>query len=116
MFNLRRAAACSLMILVITVLPGCSGGETNVNAKPMSVEIGMSRGQVVSIAGEPARKETYGGTEFLIYLIGTGPLDILPVAIVDGRVTGIGRNLYDNVVRSKAKSDLEDNMPRKRPN
>jgi hypothetical protein len=71
-------------------------------------KVGMSQNQVVAILGEPQRRETYEGTEFLIYPTdsGGGALNFMPIAIVGERVTGIGRNVYDNVVRSKAQSDL----------
>ena len=74
----------------------------------MDVEVGMTQNQVVSILGEPRMREAYGGTEFLIYRTGSHstPDELMPIAIVNGRVTGIGRNVYDNVVRSKAQSDL----------
>jgi hypothetical protein len=54
--------------------------------------------------GPPQRQETYGATEFLIYSTdgtsNTALLNFTPVAIVDGRVTGTGRVLYDAVVEA----------------
>jgi hypothetical protein len=80
-------------------------------AKLMNVEVGMTQTQVLSILGEPQRREPYGGTEFLIYPLSAsgGAQDFMPIAIVDGRVTGIGRNIYDNVVRSKSQADVVAN-------
>jgi hypothetical protein len=90
-------------------LIGCAGtGSKGLGAKLMDVEVGMTQTQVLSIFGEPQRRETYGGTEFLIYPTSAngGGQDFMPIAIVDGRVTGIGRNIYDNVVRSKSQADV----------
>jgi SmpA/OmlA family protein len=107
MFNLRNAAVW-FALLVMSEGTGCA--ETNSNsagARLMDVEVGMTQNQVVSILGEPERRETYGGTEFLIYpASSSSPQNFMPIAVVGGRVTGIGRNVYDNVVRSKTQSDL----------
>ena len=108
MFNVRSAAVC-LALFVMSQATGCSEtGNNNPDARLMDVEIGMSQNQVVAILGEPQRRETYGGTEFLIYPTGSdgSALNFMPIAVVGGRVTGIGRNVYDNVVRSKGQSDL----------
>ena len=116
MFNLRSAALWSAMAS-LNLIAGCAeNNPKDGGSKLMSVEIGMSRSQVLAIAGEPQSKETHGATEFLIYPTGSSSYDVLPIAIVDGRVTGIGRNLYDNVVRSKMKSDIDDKLPKKRSN
>jgi hypothetical protein len=91
------------VLAVALSMGGCSGSATNA-AKLLNVEVGMTQKEVLAIMGQPPRTEIVGSTEFLIY-----PTDgnIIPIAIVDGRVTGIGRNLYDTVVRSKAQSDLK---------
>ena len=116
MFSLRSVVAGSAVV-ILGLMAGCAENSTaDVSSKLMSVEIGMSRSQVLATVGEPQRKENYGATEFLIYSTGSSSFDVLPIAIVDGRVTGIGRNLYDNVVRSKMKSDLDDNLPKKKSN
>ena len=85
---------------------GCADTTTNssvASAKNIGdIDVGMTQNQVLSILGEPQLRETYGGTEFLIYDSGGGGI---PVAIVGGRVTSIGRTAYDVVVRSKAQSD-----------
>jgi hypothetical protein len=66
-----------------------------------SVRAGMTREEVIAILGAPQRQETYASTEFLIYSTDgastTALLDFTPIAIVDGRVTGTGRSLYDAV-------------------
>ena len=103
------SAAVWFALVVMSLLTGCA--ETfgdNAGARLTEVEVGMTQSQVVSILGEPQRRETYGGTEFLIYPTGSisGAPNFMPIAVVGGRVTGIGRTVYDNVVRSKAQSDL----------
>jgi hypothetical protein len=79
------------------------------SARLMDVQVGMSRQEVMAILGQPQRQEAHGSTEFLIYSTdGTSNaalINFTPIAIVDGRVTGIGRNLYDTVVRAE-RSDM----------
>ena len=57
------------------------------------------------------------GTEFLIYAADDHSiLDFIPIAIVGGRVTGIGRHVYDHVVRAKVQADLRpDEEPARAP-
>jgi hypothetical protein len=67
----------------------------------------MTRDEVLQIMGPPQRQEIYGATEFLIYSTDgrstTALLDFTPIAIVDGRVTGKGRSLYEAVVQANSK-------------
>jgi hypothetical protein len=64
----------------------------------------MTRDQVLELLGPPQRQEMHGLTEFLIYSTdgksATALLDFMPIAIVDGRVTGTGRSLYEAVVQA----------------
>jgi SmpA / OmlA family len=90
-----------------------SGGAGVNMANLTMVEVGMTRADVVAIMGEPRRQEVHGATEFLMYPSGrseTAALDFIPVATVDGRVTGIGRTLYDTVVRAKTNADLSNSQ------
>ena len=94
---------------------GCSGhGNIMKSTELAKVEIGMDQKEVLAIMGEPQRRERYGSTEFLIYPGDDGDktalLDYMPIAIVDGRVTGLGRNLYNTVVRSKTQADLNSSQ------
>jgi outer membrane protein assembly factor BamE (lipoprotein component of BamABCDE complex) len=94
-------------------LPGCasdSSGATSVDVS--NVAVGMAQSQVLSILGQPQMREAYGPTEFLFYTNSSG--SNVPIAIVDGKVTSIGRAAYDIVVRSKAQSDSAAPSPRKR--
>jgi hypothetical protein len=58
--------------------------------------------------GPPQRREEYGETEFLIYSAdgtsSTALLDFTPIAIVNGRVTGTSRSLYDVVVQARSRN------------
>jgi hypothetical protein len=67
----------------------------------------MTRDEVLQIMGPPQRQEIYGSTEFLIYSTDgrstAALLDFTPIAIVDGRVTGTGRSLYEAVVQVHSK-------------
>jgi len=86
-------------LLVLLQLAGCAGAN---RPNITNVEVGMSQSQVISILGQPKRRETYGGTEFLIYANDAG--NDVPIACVEGRVTSIGRAAYDIVVRSNGQA------------
>jgi hypothetical protein len=112
MLNLHRPALLTALALLVV---GCSGhGNIMKSTELAKVEIGMDQKEVLAIMGEPQRRETYGSTEFLIYPGDDGDktalLDYIPIAIVDGRVTGLGRNLYNTVVRSKTQADLNSSQ------
>jgi outer membrane protein assembly factor BamE (lipoprotein component of BamABCDE complex) len=88
----------------LSLLAGCAGASSGVTTADVSnVDVGMTHGQVLSILGQPQKREAYGPTEFLFYPSSSG--SAVPIAIVDGKVTSIGRAAYDIVVRSKAQSD-----------
>jgi hypothetical protein len=92
-----------VVLAALLALAGCAGakgGRTTANVG--NIDVGMTEGQVLSIAGQPQKRETYGGTSFLIYADDAG--NSIPVAIVDGRVTSIGHAAYDIVVRSQGQS------------
>ena len=75
-----------------------------------NVDVGMTQNQVLSILGQPQMREAYGPTEFLFYPGSSG--STVPVAIVDGKVTSIGRAAYEIVVQSKAQSASTASTPR----
>jgi len=95
-----RLAVALLAFLAIAGCAGANGGPTVANIS--NIEVGMTEGQVLSILGQPRARETYGGTSFLVYADAAGTS--IPIAIVDGRVTSIGRAAYDIVVRSQAQT------------
>jgi len=83
------------------------------------LEVGMTRQEVVAIMGEPRSREAIGNTEFLLYrteapkavdiygVMGVqSDRELTPVAIVNGRVSGWGRNYYDNAIRTQVNADV----------
>jgi outer membrane protein assembly factor BamE (lipoprotein component of BamABCDE complex) len=109
MLNLRSA----LLWFALLSLAGCAGESNGATSADVSnVDVGMTQGQVLSILGQPQMREAYGPTEFLFYPTSSG--SNIPIAIVDGKVTSIGRAAYDIVVRSKAQADSAAPSARKR--
>jgi len=83
---------------------GCTNPATIPVANLTQIHPGMTRQEVLAAMGPPERQEIYGTTEFLIYSA-DGNTDkaqsnFIPVAIVDGRVTGTGRAFYDAIVQA----------------
>lgn len=100
MFKLKGA----LLWFALSSLAGCaaeSSGATRLDVS--NVDVGMTQSQVLSILGQPQMRESYGPTEFLFYTSSYGTS--VPIAIVEGKVTSVGRAAYDIVVRSKAQSN-----------
>lgn len=93
-FRLALALVASLAVA------GCAAGNSAATASISNIDVGMTESQVLSIMGQPRKRETYGGTSFLIY--GDDAAGGVPIGIVGGRVTSIGRAAYDIVVRSQA--------------
>jgi len=90
-------------LVAFLAVAGCAGAKSGPTTANISkIEVGMTESQVVSIVGQPRTRETYGGTSFLIYADDAGTS--IPIALVDGRVTSIGRAAYDIVVRSQAQT------------
>jgi hypothetical protein len=85
---------------------------------PGQIHPGMTRQEVLAAMGPPQRQEIYGATEFLIYSAdgNTDPAqsNFIPVAIVDGRVTGTGRAFYDAMVQANNRGPQEDGEARSR--
>lgn len=99
MFDLRAALVCITLLQLL----GCATDHTaGARATIDDVAIGMTQDQVLSILGQPALRETYGANEFLVYNVGNSGI---PIAIVGGQVTSIGRSAYDVVVRSATRSE-----------
>jgi outer membrane protein assembly factor BamE (lipoprotein component of BamABCDE complex) len=107
MFRLRSA----LLWFALASLAGCAGESSGATRPDVSnVDVGMTQNQVLSILGQPQMREAYGPTEFLFYPTSSG--STVPVAIVDGKVTSIGRAAYEIVVQSKAQSASTASTPR----
>jgi outer membrane protein assembly factor BamE (lipoprotein component of BamABCDE complex) len=90
-------------LIALLAVAGCAGANSGpTTANIANIDVGMTESQVLSIAGQPRMRETYGSTSFLIYVDDRGAN--VPVALVDGRVTSMGRAAYDIVVRSQAQT------------
>ena len=105
---------CAALTITVATLSACSGSASRDPAvNLLNVEAGMTESQVLAIMGQPQRRERHGGTEFLIYASDgsnkVALVDFIPIAMVDGRVTGIGRRVYDHILRSE--SEGEKNSP-----
>jgi outer membrane protein assembly factor BamE (lipoprotein component of BamABCDE complex) len=91
----------------LMLLTGCVNSLEISPTRLESVRAGMTRDEVLLLLGLPQRQESYGSTEFLIYSTDgrstTALLDFTPIAVVDGRVTGTGRELYDAVVQAHSR-------------
>ena len=104
----RSLSPLGIFVLVAALVAffaaaGCAGTSGSATAANInSIEVGMPESQVLSIMGQPRNRETYGGTSFLMYTDSTGAS--IPVGVVNGRVTSIGRGAYDVVVRSQAQT------------
>ena len=113
----RGAHTCRLsarLIVLICALcgalqSGCTDPAANPVANltqinPSQIHPGMTRQEVLAALGPPQRQEIYGTTEFLIYSADgntdNAQSNIIPVAIVDGRVTGTGRAFYEAIVQA----------------
>jgi outer membrane protein assembly factor BamE (lipoprotein component of BamABCDE complex) len=103
---------CAVLWIVLLQMASCAGESGGAKVDVSNVEVGMTQSQLLSLLGQPLMHETYGPTEFLFYPSSTG--SNIPIAIVDGKVTSIGRAAYDIVVRSKAQTDGNAPPPRKR--
>jgi outer membrane protein assembly factor BamE (lipoprotein component of BamABCDE complex) len=100
--------------IALATLAGCaSDSSESARGDVSNVNVGMTQGQVLSVMGQPQRRESYGPTEFLFYTSSYGVE--VPIAIVDGKVTSIGRAAYDIVVRAKSQPDTTAAIPKKRP-
>ncbi len=81
----------------------------------MKIEVGMSKKEVIDVMGMPYDREVYSAPdgvvlEFLIYLTkytdsGSIPdRDTTPIGLVNGKVTGWGRNFY---ISQKQRYEIE---------
>jgi hypothetical protein len=112
---MRRYWPIGTIVVVVSLLAGCAQWQSGVNAfNTMRLQVGMTRDDVIATMGKPQIREAYGRTEFLIYRtdlpVSNGNADFTPVALVGGKVTGWGRDLYDQTRRKRADANI--NRPR----
>jgi Protein of unknown function (DUF3192) len=109
-----RLLASIVVIMAASMLASCAQLQSGVNAfNTIRLRVGMTRDEVIATMGKPQIREAYGKTEFLIYRtdlpVGTQTVDFTPVALANGKVTGWGRNIYDEARRKRA--DASTNKP-----
>ena len=81
-----------------TVAAACVDRGQDRTGDILKLQIGMTRDEVLSIMGQPQRREIYDDVEFLIYQTDSGAdeaWNFTPVGFIDGRVTGWGRVYYE---------------------
>jgi len=94
----------ALVIAMLAMLAGCQSTEKVLPMNQASnlvngaIRVGMSRAAVVDRLGTPHRVETAGNMEFLFYnapwQMSWGTASTNPIAIVDGKVVGMGSSFY----------------------
>ena len=112
---MRQLVALVSAVAMGLSLFGCGAARQyqsrETNEKLMQLQVGMERQQVLSLMGNPHRREAYGGdTEFLIYQTNyfarSESERFTPILLKSGRVAGWGRNYYDDAIRSKIEADV----------
>lgn len=100
------------LFIIVVLLSGCASssvmpwGIEKARNNLMKLELGMSKQEVIDIMGMPYNREAYstpdGQLDFLIYLTkytdsGSIPdSDTTPICLLNGKVTGWGRNFYES--------------------
>lgn len=99
-----------IFLFIITMLvSGCASstywGIDRTRSNLMKIEISMTKQEVLNIMGTPYRREAYSTPDgkvldFLLYLTQApgyqiSDNDITPVCLVNDKVTGWGRNFYE---------------------
>lgn len=107
-----------LVLLLVSSAAGCGEVVRQVEsmqqgATAKTLSVGMSREDLISLMGEPKKRENYGKTEFLIYetnyLAFTDTGRFTPIALVNDKVTGWGHEYYGAVVKAQSSWDSKVN-------
>ena len=85
---MRGYRGIGLLLLLVILLAGC-GTASRLN----SVQLGMTRDQVVDVAGTPSSTSQMGNTQYLKYQLTSDWIftDRYYVRLTDGRVDAFGR-------------------------
>jgi hypothetical protein len=99
-----------IVIVAAFLVAGCAQMQSSVNAfNTIRLQVGMTHDEVIATMGKPQIREAYGKTEFLIYrtdlLVNPETVDFTPVVLVNGKVTGWGRKIYDEARRKRIGSN-----------
>lgn len=111
---MRRLILLLLALAMVIASSGCGVAMQSqsraANEKLMQLQVGMDRQQVLSLMGNPHRREMYGETEFLIYETNhwadSEKERFTPILLNKGKIAGWGRNYYDDAIRSKIEADV----------
>ncbi|MGI9382706.1 MAG: hypothetical protein ACR2PO_06090 [Methyloligellaceae bacterium] len=107
-----------LVLCVASSTAGCGEVVRQVESMQQSstaktLTVGMSRDDLISLMGQPKKRENYGRTEFLIYetnyLAFTDSGRFTPIAVVNGKVIGWGHEYYGAVVKAQSTWDSKVN-------
>ena len=104
-----------LLALTMMALSGCISNiirkseSDRANEKLMQLQTGMNQTQVLSLMGNPYRREVYGNKEFLIYetdAYASSDMRFTPVYLEDGKVIGWGSKYYVDANTQKIDADI----------
>lgn len=104
-----------LAVMLSLILSGCISNmirkseSDRANEKLMQLQTGMNQTQVLSIMGNPYKREVYGNREFLIYetdAYASRDMRFTPVYLEDGKVIGWGSKYYIDANTQKIDADI----------
>jgi outer membrane protein assembly factor BamE (lipoprotein component of BamABCDE complex) len=105
----RSLPTCALLISLAQALAACESARLLTSDQTQSllsgpIRVGMSREDVVGLLGPPHRQERHGVAEFLFYDTVWQASDRaaarMPIALIDGKVVGLGKAHYDRIVEA----------------
>jgi len=107
---MRRHYLVGSIFIAVSLLASCAEWQSGVNSfNTLRLQVGMTRDEVITTMGKPPIREAYGKTEFLIYRtdfpVNNGKADFTPVAVVNGKVAGWGREFYDETRRKRVEAN-----------
>jgi outer membrane protein assembly factor BamE (lipoprotein component of BamABCDE complex) len=117
-----RAEWLVVWFLLVVLTAGCGPSKLRQNNDNMlRLQIGMTKNEVREIMGNPTKTEAYliDGKNHEFWMFQTqrqGRFERLsdkhytPVAFVDEKLIGWGRNFYDNVVRTKQDINVKQDI------
>ena len=111
------------LFVAVVLLSGCGvtrGIVAGTNrSKLNSLEMGMTKDQVLALMGKPYKREAYEGVEYWLYeteWISDGVTtdeELTPIAFKNGKVDGWGRNYYqDRKKRVEADINIKQETPK----
>ena len=112
MMERRRSARLLIGAMSLAaILAGCAPASRQMDSMDNknaveTLAVGMSRDELVALMGKPAKRENYGSMHFYIYetsyLAFREKDRYTPVAVVNGKVAGWGRDYHDAVVKAQS--------------